>query len=171
LQAYVALTQTLPCFLANAWLALLRDPGSAEMLRLEPGLMPQAVEELLRHSGPSRAQFRRAEEDVELGGVRIGKGARVVLMLAAANRDPEQFTDPLSLDLRRSTSGHLAFGAGRHACIGAAIVRAASAAATAGFIEHFAGARVKGPAEWRGGFAIGGPAALRVERCQAAGSR
>jgi cytochrome P450 len=164
LQAFVALTQTLPCFLANAWLALLEDPGSAEMLRLEPGLMPQAIEELLRHSGPSRAQFRRAEEDVRLGGASIRKGDRVVLKLAAANRDPEQFPDPLRLDFGRGSPRHLAFGAGWHACIGAAIVRAAAAAATAGFLDHFSGARLEAPVEWRGGFAIGGPASLRVSR-------
>src|ERR1022692_2733526 len=76
------------------WLALLNDPERAEMLRAEPELMPQAIEELLRHSGPSRAQFRRAAEDMALGGAAIAKGDRVALMLAAANRDPEQFPDP-----------------------------------------------------------------------------
>ena len=163
-QAFIALSQTLPCFLANAWLALLNDPERAEMLRAEPELMPQAIEELLRHSGPSRAQFRRAAEDMALGGAAIAKGDRVALMLAAANRDPEQFPDPDRLDFRRSSPRHLALGDGKHACIGAPLVRAAAAAATAGFLECFAGARLEEPVEWRGGFAICAPACLRVSR-------
>jgi cytochrome P450 len=163
-QAYVALSQTLPWFLANAWLALLNHPESAQTLRAEPQLMPQAIEELLRHSGPSRAQFRRAAEAVSLGGATIAQGDRVALLLAAANRDPEPFPNPDALDFRRASPRHLAFGEGRHACLGASLVRAASAAATAVFLERFAGARLEEPVEWCGGFAIVAPAGLRVSR-------
>jgi hypothetical protein len=144
-QAFVALSQTLPCFLASAWLALLNDPERAEMLGTQPQLMPAAIEELLRHSGPSRAQFRLAAERVRLGGATIAKGDRIALMLKAANRDPEQFPEPDRLDFRRGLPRHLALGDGKHSCIGAALVRTAAAAATAGFIEYFAGARVEGP--------------------------
>lgn len=163
-QAFVALSETLPCFLANAWLALLNDPEKAEMLRAEPRLMPAAIEELLRHSGPSRAQFRLAAEQVRLGGASIAKGDRIALMLNAANRDPEQFPEPDRLDFRRGLPRHLALGDGKHMCIGAALVRAAAAVATAGFIEYFTGARLERPVEWRGGFAICAPAALWVWR-------
>lgn len=163
-QAFVALSQTLPCFLANAWLALLNDPENAEMLHAEPALMPAAIEELLRHSGPSRAQFRIATERMALGGVNIARGDRIALMLAAANRDPEQFRDPARLDFRRDSPRHLALGNGRHSCIGAALVRVAAAIATAAFIESFAGGCVEGPVEWQGGFAICAPASLRVSR-------
>ncbi|MDE3164900.1 MAG: cytochrome P450 [Acidobacteriota bacterium] len=161
-QAFVALAETLPCFLANAWLALLRDAEKIAMLRAEPGLMPDAIEELLRHSGPARAQFRQATAEVALGGVTIRSGSRVALMLAAANRDPEEFAEPQRLDFRRGTCRHLAFGEGRHACIGAQVVRKAAAAATAAFVERFAGARLIEAAGWRGGSAIGGPARLWV---------
>jgi len=163
-QTFVALSQTLPCFLANAWLALLNDPGKTEMLRTEPALMPAAIEELLRHSGPSRAQFRIAAERVTLGGAAIAKGDRIALMLAAANRDPDQFRDPDRLDLHRDLPRHLALGDGRHSCIGAGLVRAAAATATAAFIESFVAGRVEGPVEWQGGFAICAPASLRVSR-------
>ena len=163
-QAFVALSQTLPCFLTNGWLALLNDPEKAEMLGREPTLMPSAIEELLRHSGPARVQFRIATERVTLGGATIAKGDHVAIMLAAANRDPDQFRDPDRLDFRRGLPRHLALGDGKHSCIGAALVRAAAGAATAAFIESFAGGRVDGPVEWQGGFAICGPASLRVSR-------
>jgi cytochrome P450 len=164
LQAFVALSQTLPCFLANSWLALLNDPESAEVLRANPSLMPAAIEELLRHSGPSRAQFRHAADAVTLGEASIAKGDSIALMLAAANRDPAQFPEPDKLDFRRCAPDHLALGGGKHACIGAELVRAASAAATTAFIEYFAGARLEEPVQWRGGFAIRAPACLRVSR-------
>jgi cytochrome P450 len=163
-QAFVALSQTLPCFLTSAWLALLKDPENAEMLRADSRLMPAAIEELLRHSGPSRAQFRIATEPVALGGARMAKGDRVALMLAAANRDPEQFRHPDTLDFRRGSPHHVAFGGGKHSCIGAALVRAAAAMATAAFIQSFAGGRVEGPVQWQGGFAIRAPASLLVSR-------
>jgi cytochrome P450 len=142
----------------------LNDPESAELLRAEPKLLPAAIEELLRHSGPSRAQFRQAAEGTTLGGATIAKGERVALMLAAANRDPEQFPEPDRLDFRRGLPRHLALGDGKHSCIGAALVRAAAAAATSAFIEYFADARLDGPVEWRGGFVIWAPASLRVSR-------
>jgi len=162
LQAFVALSQTLPCFLANAWLALLRNPEQAQMLRDSPESMPVAIEELLRYAGPAHAQLRRATEDLEFCGAQIKSGDRVALMLASANRDPERFPVPDRLDLRRNPQRHVAFGAGPHACIGASLVRAAAVPATAVFIEHFAGAEIKEPVEWTGGFAIRAPASLRV---------
>ncbi|HXK01440.1 MAG TPA: cytochrome P450 [Verrucomicrobiae bacterium] len=161
-QGFVALSQTLPCFLANAWLALLRNPEQMQMLRDSPELMPAAIEELLRFAGPARAQLRRATEDLEFCGAQIKSGDRVALMLASANRDPDQFPDPDRLDLRRNPQRHVAFGAGPHACIGAPLVRAAAALATAAFIKHFTGAEIEEPLEWGGGFAIRAPASLRV---------
>ena len=119
IQAFVALSQALPGFLAHAWLTLLQHPGSSD-----------AMEELLRYATPSRAQFRRALEDVEIHGTRIERGQRAILMLAAANRDPAEFVEPDRFDPRRAASHHLAFGAGAHACVGAALVRMAAGVAT-----------------------------------------
>ena len=113
-QAFVALSQTLPCFLANAWFALLRHPEEAARLRAQPGLMSQAIEELLRYAGPSRAIFRQASAPAGIGCANIRQGDRVILLLAAANRDPAQFPEPGRLDFRRGAAGHLAFGGGPH---------------------------------------------------------
>ena len=91
---FVALSQTFPRLLANCWLALLRHPEEFARLRAHPELMPGAIEELLRYAGIVRRVFRRATADIEIGGVRIAGGELAVLMLASANRDPEQFPDP-----------------------------------------------------------------------------
>lgn len=104
--------------------ALLEHPDQLALLRAKPELLDNAVEQLLRyltisHLGASRA----ALEDVELEGRRIREGELVVVALAAANRDPAQFTEPDTLDITASAQGHLAFGHGVHQCIGQNLAR------------------------------------------------
>ena len=159
---FVALSQTLPAFLANAWLALLRHPAEFMRLHDQPHLMPRAINELLRYAGLARMLFRRATVDLEIGSVKIAEGERVVLMLASANRDAAQFPEPDRLDLTRAAGGQLALGAGAHSCVGAALIRMAASVATGAFVSRFAGAVVCGPIEWRGGPGFRSPASLMV---------
>jgi hypothetical protein len=159
-QTFVALSQTLPHLLAGAWLALFGNPAAALRLRTEPGLMPQAVEELLRHGGPSRAIFRRALSEVRIGRARIRAGDRVVLMLAAANRDSARFSHPDHMDPGRRTGQHLAFGGGLHTCSGARLIRMAVGIATDALLSTTDAVELTGPVEWIGGYAIRAPAAL-----------
>jgi len=161
-QTFVALAHTLPCWLGAAWQALLDHRAELARLLAEPARIPDAVEELLRVAGPAQAQFRRAAADVSLGGVRIGAGDRVILMLAAANRDPERWPDPDRLDLSRDATGHVAFGAGAHACPGATVIRMAAAVLTAAVAPRLA-ATTSVRSEGRGGFAIRGLASLWVD--------
>jgi cytochrome P450 len=160
--AFVALSQTLPCFLANAWLALLRHPFELARLRAEPALMPRAVEELLRYAGLARSVFRRATAMLNLGGVTIAEGDRVVLMLASANRDPARFPEPDRLDVSRRVAGQVALGAGPHSCVGALLIRMAAAVATKAFVHKVAAGEITGPIEWRGGSGFRSPASLYV---------
>ena len=92
--------------------------------------MPGAIEELLRYAGIVRRVFRRATADIDLGGVRIAEGELAVLMLASANRDPEQFPDPDRLLLARPAAGHVSLGTGRNSCVGALLIRLAASVAT-----------------------------------------
>ena len=163
IQAFVALSQALPGFLAHAWLTLLEHPGDA--------VFPDAMEELLRYATPSRAQFRRALADVSLNGTRIKQGQRVILMLAEANRDPLEFSEPDRFDPRRAASHHVAFGAGAHSCVGAALVRMAATVATRAFWKDFAGAQLVDGVVWREGFALRSPASLRVMRDNRTGGK
>jgi len=145
-QAFVALSQTLPGFLGNAWFELFRDRAQAELLRAHRELMPQAIEELLRFAGPSRAVFRKG----------------MTLMLSEANRDPAQFPDPDRLDIRREITGHVAFGGGPHACSGAALIRMAAAVATHALLDATSTIEVSGEPERIDGFAIQGVLSLPV---------
>jgi cytochrome P450 len=110
--------------IGNGVLALLHAPDQLARLRGAPALVGAAVEELLRHAGPVRLVGRMALEEVRLRGRVVSCGETVYALLAAANRDPARFADPERLDLERRDSGHLAFGAGAHACPGALLARA-----------------------------------------------
>ncbi|MGX2994413.1 cytochrome P450 [Streptomyces sp. JNUCC 64] len=109
--------------LALGTFALLRNPDQLAALRSEPALADRAVEELLRYLSVAKTFMRTALEDVELGGRTIEAGTTVLLSYQTANRDPERFTDPQKLDLRRRGGGHLAFGHGAHQCLGRQLAR------------------------------------------------
>jgi cytochrome P450 len=159
---FLGLSQTLPEFLANAWLALLENPSQLERLRAEPHLMPKAIEELLRYSGPVHTLVREADQTLELAGVTVAEGERVILKVALANRDPEHFIDPNSLDVARRNAGQLALGGGPHSCVGALLVRIAAISATRAFTEKLAKAELIHPVVWRRGSTLSSPSSLRV---------
>ena len=161
-QGFVALSHTLPHFLASAWHALLSNPDSVHQLRSHPDLVPEAVEELLRHASPSQAVFRIAVRPVRVGAANIATGDRVILLLAAANRDSTQFPGPNRIDFARGAAGHLAFGKGAHACAGAQLIRLAASIATRALLSSASAIELNGDITWIGGFAIRAPASLPV---------
>jgi len=158
--AFIGVSETLPAFLANAWVALLRHPDEFARLRSHPETIPAAIEEFLRYGGLVHSLVRVAASGVELAGVRIASGDKVILKLASANRDPEQFPDSDRLDVARCPAGHLSLGHGEHSCVGALMLRAASATLTRALVTRFAGARIEGEIEWRWGGALVSPASL-----------
>jgi Cytochrome P450 len=106
---FLGTSQTLPAFLSNAWLALLRHPTEYVRLRAEPYLMPRGIEELLRYANIVHTLLRQATADLELGGVSIRRGEHIILKLDAANRDLAHVSEPDRLDLnRRLTRSYLA---------------------------------------------------------------
>lgn len=105
-------------------LMLLDHPAQLEKLKADLTLVPAAVEELLRYSGPATiAAPRFATEDIELGGQQIKRGDIVIPVLLSANHDESSFTQPDELDIARTISRHLAFGHGIHVCLGAPLAR------------------------------------------------
>lgn len=131
-----------------AVVALLRHPEQLAALRADPGLWPGAVEELLRHQTVAHSGLRRlATEDVEVAGVRIRAGEGVIVAVQAANRDPSVFVDPDELDVRRLTTGHLAFGHGLHQCIGQSLARAELRVGLPALFDRLPGLRLTSPPE------------------------
>jgi cytochrome P450 len=104
--------------------ALCRNPEQLDRLRADPGLIPGAVEELLRYVIlNSTGMPRVTREEVCLGGATIQEGETVIPAFNMANRDPAAFEDPDRLDVGREPRSHLAFGAGAHHCVGAQLAR------------------------------------------------
>jgi cytochrome P450 len=111
-------------FTGIGWWQLFRHPGQLARLRREPGLLPRAIDELLRYDTPLQLFERWVLEDVEICGVAVPKGAELGLVFGSANRDPAVFSEPDRLDLAREEAGqHLSFGAGIHYCLGAPLGR------------------------------------------------
>jgi cytochrome P450 len=102
----------------NALVRLEEQPELRERLIREPGLLSKATEEFLRHDTPTQGLPRIVTKDCEFNGQQFSAGERVLLMFAAANRDPKVFEDPDRIDFDRVGNRHLAFGAGPHRCMG-----------------------------------------------------
>ncbi|GAA2850701.1 cytochrome P450 [Pseudonocardia halophobica] len=135
--------------IANSVLALLRHPDQLDRLRRDPALIGPAVEELLRFDGPIKVLNRWVVAETEVRGKTIRPGERVHLVLASANRDPEKFADPDTLDLGRSPNPHVAFGKGIHACIGAQLARMETRIAVARIVERLPGLALAEEPEWK----------------------
>ncbi|MFE6888355.1 cytochrome P450 [Streptomyces sp. NPDC057694] len=139
----VAGHETTVNLIANAVHLLLDHPEQLAALRAEPDLLEGAVEETLRFESPAPAgTYRYAAEAMDLGGARIPAGARVVLSIAAANRDPARFPAPERFDIRRdpaTTRAHLAFGHGLHHCLGAPLARLEATLALRILLDRFPG--------------------------------
>ncbi len=119
----VAGNETLRNGIPGGMIALLSSPDTQRRLRAEPTLIPAAVEEMLRWWTPVMVFRRTATRDVEVAGVRIGAGEKVVVSFASGNRDENVFANPDTFDIDRDTRGHLAFGYGPHFCLGANLAR------------------------------------------------
>lgn len=109
--------------IGSALVLLLDAPEELERLREDPALWPGAIEEILRLESPAQGLFRQTTRDVELGGVRLPAGARLMVHFGSANRDETVFEDPDRFDPSRDRNLHLAFGKGIHVCIGAPLAR------------------------------------------------
>ena len=161
---YLAGHETTVNLISGGTLALLRHPGQLALLRSDPGLTGNAVEELLRYDSPVQASRRVTLAPVTVGGVDIPEGAFVMTSLAGANRDPAYWgpdADELRLD-RENARQHVSFGAGVHHCLGAALARLEATIAFGRMVARFPGLALDGDVVWNGRINLRGPAQLPV---------
>jgi cytochrome P450 len=133
----VAGHETTVNLMGNGLLALLRNPDQLDRLRNEQGIERQAVEELLRYDSPVQMTGRVAKVDLEIDGKPIRAGQGVSTIVASANRDPEAFEDPDTLNLTREPCNHLSFSAGIHFCLGAQLARLEGQIALSTLVRRF----------------------------------
>jgi 4-methoxybenzoate monooxygenase (O-demethylating) len=109
--------------LGNALYCLARYPEQWQALRENPALIRGAFEEVLRFEAPVQSFFRTTTKAVDVSGIRLGDGEKVLLLFAAANRDPRRWDKPDTFDVKRRATGHMTFGTGIHGCVGQAVAR------------------------------------------------
>lgn len=134
---FIAGHETTQNLIGNGLLALLRNRDQLDLLREDPSLTRNAIEELLRYDSPVQLTGRAALTDVDVGGRTIKKGQEAVVLLGAGNRDPAVFKDPDRLDITREKVSVLSFGGGVHFCLGAPLARLEGQIAFRALLERF----------------------------------
>jgi cytochrome P450 len=145
--------------IGNGLLALYRNPDQLQLLRDDPSLTTNAVEELLRYDSSVQVTSRTTLEDVdEIGGILLAKGQSVICLLGAANRDPAAYTEPDRLDIARADVRPLSFGGGIHYCVGAQLARLEGEIAIATLLRRLPSLRLHDldRPDWRQTFVLRG---------------
>lgn len=132
--------------LGSAFRYLGGHPIEQARLREDPGLIPMAVDEILRAFSPAQFLARTVTQEVEVCGKLLQPGEKVGLVWASANRDPEVFPEPERVDLARAPNRHVAFGYGIHRCLGAHLARAEMCVAVEELLARTTGFELAGPA-------------------------
>jgi cytochrome P450 len=142
-QILVAGNETTAAAIAEGLLLLAQHPDQEALVRRDPALIPNLVEEVLRLATPTASMWRKAKRDARLGGVAIPEGSMLLLRFASANRDESRFPDADRFDVRRPNAAeHLAFGHGIHFCIGANLARKEMALAFRALLDRLEGFRL-----------------------------
>jgi hypothetical protein len=160
----VAGNETTTNLISNSMLALLRNPEQLALLQASPERVPAALEELLRYDSPVQMTSRIVTRDCELHGHRLRRGQQLVLLLGAANRDPEVFDDPERLDVTRTDVRHLSFSHGIHFCLGAQLARLEATLALEALITRYPKVRLPEQSiPWSSNTILRGPRELWLE--------
>jgi cytochrome P450 len=156
--------ETTATLISNMVLALVENPAELDALRSDPGLLPGAIEETLRHRSPLQWVMRVPRRDVELHGHTIPAGKLVLAVIGSANRDPNAFTDAGRFDIRREPNLQLAFGHGTHFCVGAALARLETRIAMSDLLGRFRSFELTSSSPWvpRQALNVLGPASLPI---------
>jgi cytochrome P450 len=161
---YIAGHETTVNLLAGGTLALLRHPGQLDLLRRDPGLIPNAVEEMLRYDSPVQASRRITLKPVTVAGTTIPAGAFVMASLASANRD-ERYFGPDAAEFRvdrENARQHVSFGAGAHHCLGASLARLEAQITFEHLLTRLPALSQDGDVTWNGRINLRGPSHLPV---------
>ena len=134
--------------IANGAVLLARHPALRAQVISDPGLLPAAIEEMLRYESPTQALPRIATRDVELHGVTIPTGDEVMLVWGSANHDERVFDDPERFDVRRNPKRHVALGQGAHFCMGAHLARLEGRIAFEELLARFPGYALASEPRW-----------------------
>ena len=155
--------ETTRSLIGNALFTLLRNPEACAEVRASDAAIRPAIEEVLRYESPVQGAVRVAMEDLEFSGHPIRKGSGLLLLTAAAQRDPRRFADPDRFDIHRPHLRHIAFGGDAHVCLGATLARLEGQIAVQRALRRFPAMQLLDPTpRWNPVFAFRGLTSLRV---------
>lgn len=137
-------------------------PDQYDMIRANPDLIPQAIEEHVRYTSPIQNLYRYTRADYRVGDVTIPSGSRVLMSFGAANRDPLAFDDPNTFRADRNPRSHIGFGYGPHLCLGAPLARMEAQAVLRELVGRVSRIEMTGPATWSTNSSLRGPTHLPV---------
>jgi len=149
---------------------LLENPAELARLERDPGLLPSAVEEMLRYNPPVMYFRRTATQDTEIRGVKIPRGAKVTIYYPSGNRDTDVFPDADRFDVGRSPNEHLAFGFGEHFCLGASLARVQLRSMLGELVRRFKGIALDGEIRYLRSHFIDGVKSMPIRFTTAAGN-
>jgi hypothetical protein len=150
-------------WIGNSVHTFLSHPESFDAVRSNPELLRAAMEEVLRHESPVQMFGRGVIADIELDGTRVPKGSTLLLVIAAAHRDAEQYADPDRFDIHRAHNRHLAFGGDAHVCLGSTLARLEGHIALRELTRRFPRLQPDGPgSQWSPLVGFRGLSELRV---------
>jgi 4-methoxybenzoate monooxygenase (O-demethylating) len=141
---------------------LARFPDQFQKLRANPALARAAFEEAVRYESPVQTFFRTTTREVDIGGLRIGEGEKVLMFLGSANRDPRRWERPDDFDIERRVGGHVGFGYGIHQCVGQVLARMEGECVLTSLARKVAAIEITGPIERRFNNTLRGLARLPV---------
>lgn len=139
--------ETTTNLIGNGMWLLLTHPDELNRLRIDPGLVPSAIEEMLRYDGPIQLNNRRLTAPLALAAGTLPEGTLITIGIGAANRDPAQFPEPERFDVGRKPNRHLAFGQGDHVCVGMNVARMEGRIALARLLARFGRIELAGAPE------------------------
>jgi cytochrome P450 len=160
---YAAGNETTAMLIGNALWLLDQYPEERVWLRADPEAIPGALEEILRFEAPVSEEARSTTREVQIRGVTIPQGKKVLLIYGSGNRDEDAFSESEQFDPRRAPDRHLAFGEGVHFCLGAPLARLEARIALEEILERIPDYRVSGPIQWSQATVLRGPVRLPVE--------
>jgi cytochrome P450 len=158
----VAGHETTVNLIGNAVLAMLREPAHWAALNADPTRVPAVIEETLRYDPPVQMVGRIALEDMKIGQVEVPEGDVMMLLLAAAHRDPTEFDRPDTFDPDRGTLRHLGFGRGLHYCLGAPLARMEAGIALSEAAARFPDARLDSEPQYKANVTLRGLSELTI---------